>query len=153
MAIVLQYAVRSDLASGINAAAIAGVPTATQDAAIDAASREMDSYFRGQFTLPFTQVGADVRQKTVDMAVFFIMKGRGYNPDAGADALIEDAYDKAIAWLKLVAQGTVVPDVTDSTTGSAEGRPGSRPTVISSPSRGFSSRGDPNGGGWPFQGG
>jgi phage gp36-like protein len=152
MAIVLQYAVRSDLASGINAAAIAGVPTATQDQAIDDASREIDGYLRSQGTLPLLWAGADVRRKAVDIAIFYIMKGRGFNPEVGADVLIEKAYDNAIAWCKLVARGTVTPDVTYSDAGATQGSPGSRPSVYSSSQRGFSNRGDPGGGRWPFQG-
>jgi hypothetical protein len=79
------------------------------------------------------------------------MVGRGYNPEAGGDPGIRDRYKDAIDWLKLVSAGKAVPDVTDSSVGAAEGRPGSRPTVISSSQRGFSSRGDPNGRTGPFQ--
>lgn len=151
MPVVLQYAAQVDLLNGINPGALSGVTGGQMDAAIEDASREIDSYLRGQYTLPLQSVGADIRRKTVDIAVYRLMVGRGYNPESGADPGIERRYTDALAWLKLVARGEVNPDITDSTDGSAEGRHGSRPTVISSSQRGFSGRGDPCSR-WPFQG-
>lgn len=150
---VTAYAVAADLDSGINALALAGVPTPTKTDNIESASRIIDSFLRAQFTLPLTQVGGDIKRACVNIAVYYVLVGRGYNPDAGGDPGIRDRFKDAIDWLKLVSAGKVVPDITDSSPEAAEGRPGSRPTVISAPTRGFSSRGDPNGGGWPFQGG
>lgn len=150
---ITQYAQIADLDTGINAAALAGVDPAVKTANLVDASAIIDGYLRDQFTLPLTgTVGGDIRRACVNIAVYFIMVGRGYNPDAGADPGIRERYTDALTWLKLVAQGTVTPTVTDSSAGSAEGRPGARPGVFSSSSRGFSSRGDPNGRQWPFQG-
>lgn len=148
---VTAYAVVADLDTGINAAAMTGVPTPTKTAAIDSASRLIDSFLRAQFTLPLVQVGADVKQTCVHIAVYYVMVGRGYNPEAGADPGIRQRYEDALAWLKLVSAGKAVPDITDSSPAAAEGRPGARPTVISSSQRGFSVRGNPNGRSGPFQ--
>lgn len=149
---VTAYAVVADLDSGINAAALAGVPTQTKTDAINDASRLIDSFLRAQFTLPLVQVGGDVKRACIHIAVYYALTSRGYNPEVGGDPGIRQRYDDALAWLKLVSSGKAVPDVTDSSVGAAEGRPGSRPTVISSSQRGFSSRGDPNGRSGPFQG-
>ena len=149
---VTAYAVAADLDTGINAAAMTGVPTQTKTDNIDAASRLIDSFLRAQFTLPLTQVGSDVKRACIHIATYYVLVGRGYNPDAGADPGIRQRYEEALALLSLVSAGKAVPDITDSSPEAAEGRPGSRPTVISSSSRGFSSRGNPNGGGWPFTG-
>lgn len=149
---ITQYAQIADLDTGINAAALAGVPSGTKTSNLVDASGIIDSYLRDQFTLPLTQVGSDIKRACIHIATYFILVGRGYNPDAGADPGIRDRYTDTLAWLKLVAQGTVTPDVTDSSPGATEGRPGSRPSVFSSSSRGFSSRGDPNGRRFPFQG-
>jgi len=151
MATVLQYAVVADLDSGISANAIAGVTTQQKTDAIDAASRLIDSFLRAQFTLPLTQVGGDVKRACINIAVYYVLVGRGYNPEVGEDPGIRQRYEDAIAWLKMVSAGKAVPDITDSSEGSEEGLPGSSPTVISSSQRGFSARGDPNGR-WPFQG-
>jgi phage gp36-like protein len=149
---VTAYAVAADLDSGINAAAMTGVPTQTKTDNIESASRIIDSFLRAQFTLPLVQVGGDVKRACIHIATYYVMVGRGYNPEAGGDPGIRDRYKDAMDWLKLVSAGKAVPDVTDSSPDAAEGRPGSRPTVISSASRGYNTRGDPNGGGWPFTG-
>jgi phage gp36-like protein len=149
---VVAYAVVADLDSGINAAALAGVPTQTKTDAIADASRVIDSFLRAQFTLPLVQVGGDVKRNCIHIAVYYSLTSRGYNPEAGSDPGIRQRYEDAVAWLKLVSAGKAVPDVTDSSPAAAEGRPGARPTVISSSQRGFSSRGDPNGRRFPFQG-
>lgn len=148
---VTAYAVVADLDSGINALALTGVTTQQKTDAIDAASRLIDSFLRAQFTLPLTQVGSEVKRACVNIAVYYVLVGRGYNPEAGADPGIRQRYEDAVSWLKMVSAGKAVPDVTDSSEGATEGRPGSRPTVISSSQRGFSSRGDPNGRTGPFQ--
>ncbi len=148
---ITQYASIADLDSGINAVALAGVASLTKTDNLVQASSIIDSFLRSQFTLPLVQVGGDVKRACINIAVYFIMVGRGYNPDAGGDPGIRDRYLDSIAWLKLVALGTAIPDVTDSSPAAAEGRPGARPVVISSSQRGFSSRGDPNGRSGPFQ--
>jgi phage gp36-like protein len=149
---VTAYASQTDLTDGINPGALSGVTSAQMDKAIDDASREIDSYLRAQYTLPLLTVGPDVRRKTVDIAIYYLMVGRGYNPEAGGDPGIKQRYDNAILWLRLVSKGEANPDITDSTQAAAEGRHGSRPTVISSSQRGFSARDNTTGGRWPFQG-
>jgi phage gp36-like protein len=152
MATVTQYAVPADLDSGINPTALIGVANQAKLDAIDQSSRLIDSFLRAQFTLPLTQVGGDVKRAAINIAIYYVMVGRGYNPDAGADPGIRQRYDDEIAWLKMVSAGKAIPDITDSSEGSAEGRPGAQPQVYSSSQRGYSSRGDPNGKRFPFQG-
>lgn len=146
------YAAKADLPTAINAAALAGVDDPTKDAALQQASSVIDSYLRDRYTLPLLQAGNDIKRACLVMAVYYVMVARGYNPEAGGDPGIEKRYNDALAWLKLVAQGTVTPDITDSSPGGTEGVPPAAPIVISSAQRGFSSRGDPNGKTWPFQG-
>jgi phage gp36-like protein len=159
------YADVTELASGINAAALAGVDTTSKTVGLTDASAIIDSYLGGhqfgapQFVLPLVTYGGDIRRACLNIATYFIMVGRGYNPDAGADPGIRDRYDDSILWLKDVAKGLAVPSgVIDSSPppgdGTGIGGSGLRgsPLVISSSSRGFSSRGDPNGRTGPFQG-
>jgi len=149
---VTQYASTTDLDNQINAGALSGVTTQQKTDAIDKASREMDGYFRDPFTLPFVQVGTDVAMHCANIAIYRLMVGRGYNPESGGDPGIRDRYKDALAWCTLVSKGTITPDVTDSSSGASEGHATDGPMVISSASRGFSSRGDANGKVWPFQG-
>lgn len=139
------YATTADLALyGLNAVALEGVPTATQTAALDAASSVLDGYFAGQATLPLVTWGIDVKQRTCEIAAFTILVGRGYNPEAGADQTVKQRADDAIKWAEHVAAGNVSPQWTDS---SASATAGNCPDVICSTSRGWSRRGTSSGGG------
>lgn len=148
----VSYAVPADLDSGINPGAISAVTNQQKLDAITQASGIIDSYLRSQFVLPLVQVGSDIKRACIDISIYFVMVGRGYNPDAGSDPGIRQRYEDRVAWLKLVGQGTVTPDITDSSSSASEGTPSARPIVISSSQRGFSSRGDPRGKTSPFQG-
>lgn len=147
---VLQYADEASLSKAINPSALTGVDSPTKLAAIDGASRQIDSFLRAKFKLPLVLVGADIRKACIDIAIYDVMVGRGYNPEAGADPGIKDRMDAAFKWLKLISEGKAVPDVTDSSPAAAEGRPGARPIIISASSRGFSNRGSASRRG-PFQ--
>jgi phage gp36-like protein len=161
-----QYATVAELDSGINASALVGVDSTTKTNAIVDASSRIDSYLGSHregapmFILPLLAWGGDLRRACINIAIYWIMVGRGYNPDAGSDPGIRDRYDDEIRWLELIAKGIVTPSVVDSSLVSGGGVGGAglgsglfgSPLVISSASRGFSSRGDPNGRTAPFQG-
>jgi phage gp36-like protein len=147
------YATKDDLGSAINPSALSGLGPAAQDRALTDASAEADGYLRNQFTLPLTAVNDPaLRRHVANMAIYQLMVARGYNPEAEGDG-IRQRYTDAIAWLKGVGAGTITPSITDSASGSSSGvSAGAAPMVISSPLRGFTSRGDPNGRSGPFQG-
>jgi phage gp36-like protein len=142
---ITQYAQIADLAvAGINAAALSGFSTPQQNEALVNASRLLDGYLRNKFKLPLVQVGQDVVRATCIIAAYDLMFGRGFNPSAGADPNIEKRYKGIIGdpphqlgWADLVSNGKITPDVTDSSPAAAEGRPASRPRVITSSQRGF----------------
>lgn len=112
-----RYAERSDLTRfGLPAAALTNVATATQDAALDAASAVADGYLRGRFELPLTAWGDDLRRAICAIASWDLMTARGFDPNAGADEVLRQRYEDAIAWLKSIALGHVIPvDVVDAT--------------------------------------
>lgn len=112
-----RYAERSDLPRfGLPAAALTGVSTATQDAALDAASVLADGYLRGRFELPLTAWGDDLRRAVCAVAAWDLMVTRGFDPNAGTDEALRLRYEDAIAWLKSIALGQVIPvNITDAT--------------------------------------
>jgi phage gp36-like protein len=159
------YATVAELDSGINAAALAGVDTTSKTTGLVDASSIIDSYLGSEkfgvprYTLPLVSWGGDLRRACLNIATYFIMVGRGYNPDAGSDPGIRDRYLDSIAWLKDVANGIASPaGAIDSSLppvdpgGIGGGGAFGSPLVISSSSRGYSSRGSPNGRTGPFQG-
>jgi len=150
-----RYGSISDLQTlGVRAEALAKFTPAEKNKALDDASRTMDSYFRKQFTLPLVAVGGDVARFCAIIAAYDLVSGRGLNPE-GNDENLRLRYLDALKWLEMVAAGKVLPDVTDSSPGAEPGQASiGGPRVISSSSRGYSSRGDTSGGcRGPFVGG
>lgn len=130
-----RYAERSDLTRfGLPSGALTNVSTTTQDAALDAASTLADGYLRGRFELPLTAWGDDLKRAVCAVAAWDLMVTRGFAPDAGNDEVLRQRYEDAIAWLKSVALGHVIPvNVTDATPEEDDGGTFS----VSNPRRGW----------------
>jgi phage gp36-like protein len=112
-----EYCTAADLGIfGINAEALADLPIAENEVPpIAAASAKVDSYLRQQYVLPLTRVGQDIREATAVIAAYRILSVRGLKPGENPeDANIRLQYEDTLAWLKLVAAGSVAPDVDDS---------------------------------------
>lgn len=122
---------------GANANALSSFSATQKREALEGASRLIDTFMKG-FTLPFVAVGTDVHRAANIIATYDLLSGRGLDPE-GRDKNIRDRYDDTMKWLAMVADGSVRPNVTDSTPQVDEYMP--RPRVISAPSRGYSVRG------------
>lgn len=112
------YATRTDLTQiGLVGAALANVPTAAQDEALQAASAIADSYLQGQFILPLTQWGYDLVRAVCVIAAWDCLAARGYAPQSQADQNVYKRYQDALAWLDEVSKGIQTPvNVLDSST-------------------------------------
>ncbi len=105
----MAYADRTDLTRlGIAAAALTGVATAAQDAALEAASDVADGYMRGRYALPLTAWGDDLRRAVCAVAAWDLLTVRGFDPNRGGDIAVQERHNSALAWLKDVAAGRVV---------------------------------------------
>jgi phage gp36-like protein len=112
---VSSYCTRAELAGlGINADALRGITTTAQDAAIVAASAEMDGYLGARYKLPLSAWGADVSMMCARLAVYLLISVRGFNANDPGDAQILEAHDMAERWLSRIAAGNLAPQVTDS---------------------------------------
>lgn len=144
------YCTAADLASfGIRAEALRSISSEDLQRAIVAASSKIDSYLRARYTLPLARWGTDLSEVCAKLAVYTLMMGRGFNPARPGEELIRTNYEDAIHTLEGIQAQKVHPDVVDSSadTEGASG-PGSRPDVMSCPSRGYL-----GGGGGAFSGG
>lgn len=111
---------------------------------IASVSARMNSFFRERYTLPFIQVGLDVSETCDDIVTWELLVDRGVNPVEGSgDDALRIAHDRALAWLKMVANPSagVSPDVTDSSSGATEAPFIPRARVKSQSRRGFDSVG------------
>lgn len=129
--------------------------------ALATASGKIDSYFRGRFNLPITGSvggGPGVYDPAIVMAccwvaAYDLMSGRGFNPTAGSDALIERRYYEMVGfpdrpgsgWLPAVQRQAIHPDVIETSSG-VPAHP--FPQVTSDQPRGWSGNG-----GWSGRGG
>ena len=105
-----RYATPEDLTLlSLPANAMSSITDAEQQAALDAASDEADSYLGSAFRLPLNEWGMDLRQHVCSIAALRLMNHRGYNPQAGANDTIRLCYEDAIRWLENIARGRVKP--------------------------------------------
>ena len=118
----MTYATLDDLFRlGLPEGALRGVPTATLEDALEAASRLADSYLRARYTLPLTSWDEALTRAVAAIAAYDLLAVRGYDPTRGADEVVRLRYEDAIRWLERVASGAVSPDIRDSTPETREG--------------------------------
>lgn len=119
---------------GMPATALGTLTTAQQQACLDAAAAEMNTYFRARYgeALPFISFGTELIEKNVIIAKYKMLMVRGFNPNAAADKNIRDDYLSAITWCEQVRDQKIHPDVTYHTT-----TEGVQPLVFSATPRGY----------------
>lgn len=132
-------------------AAFGTVSNDVKEARISARSRWADGYLGAQFELPLAAWEDDLRHAVAMAVDWDLMSFRGFNPEANADRVVLLRYEQAQAWLEQVAAGKITPMVTDSSSGATAGDSSAGPVVVTSPQRGWSSRGLQAS--YPFSGG
>ena len=122
----MSYATIEDLRRyGLPETATVGVPDATLEAELEAASSTADAYLRGRFNLPLLSWGTDITMRVAHIAAYNIMRNRGFAPEAGSDVTIKEAYYEAVGfpdrpgsgWFPAVQRQAIHPDVTETATG------------------------------------
>jgi phage gp36-like protein len=113
---VAAYATQTDFAAlGLASKATASVSSSDVDAALEAASRVVDSYIGSRFDLPLVLWDGSVTQAVVAIATYRILARRGYAAGTPESDVIRQGYEDAIAWCKDVAKGLALPSVTTTT--------------------------------------
>lgn len=115
------YATRADLVTySLPAAALTGVSTVKQDAALVAASQRADAYLNAIYKLPLTVWGEDIKQAVCDIAALIVMKGRGFSPESADAQMFLTGSRDAIKWFEGISTGKWKPlGVTDSSSSTA----------------------------------
>jgi phage gp36-like protein len=155
------YATRTDLTQiGLVGAALANVPTAAQDEALQAASAIADSYLQGQYVLPLAQWGYDLVRVVCCVAAWDCLTARGYSPQSQGDQNVYKRYEDALKWLDEVSKGMQTPaNILDASTPPTDPDGGTVTqvdggSVVSTQVRGWTDRGvgsfdnGPGTGGW-----
>jgi phage gp36-like protein len=132
---VAEYCEPEDIGRyGVNAEAIEDLSLDAQiKPAIQAASDEIDSYLRGQYTLPLLSWGSDLTAAAAVISAWNILRVRGIRPGENPeDSALYLEYKHKIAWLKGIADDSIHPEVTDSSSGAAVGVSTAALPIISS---------------------
>lgn len=95
--------------SGLPPVALLGLDDATIDKCIERASGLVDSYIGQRFKLPLVSYGNDIKQCAIDLAAFYTMKHRGFQPGAADADTVRMAFEDALRWLKDVQAGRATP--------------------------------------------
>lgn len=125
---------------GLNAALIASLSSPTINGALDKRSTFALGYLEasGRYTMPLTAWGDDLRLAVCQLVAWDLLTTLvGFNPDDAANSNWRDRRDEALAWLRDVAAGKVIPSgVVDSTASTTE----TNVSIGSEPLRGWGSR-------------
>ncbi len=117
----MAYATISDLTThGASAATFGSLSTPQKQGAINAACAEADGYLRARYPRAELPLAAphdpSLVQAVIKIATFECLRIRGFNPNAGSDAVIMEAATVARSWLRQLARGetslVIAPDVT-----------------------------------------
>lgn len=115
------YATRAEMYQhGISSAALTNVATGDQDAALEAASRQIDAYLK-RSGVELTEWDSAITRATCVLAAYDLMIVRGLDPSRGSDEFML-RYAKTISWLEKIAQSklpqpTVTADSSDAPLG------------------------------------
>lgn len=126
------YATQADFASlGLPAKATAGIASGDIDTALEAASRQVDSYIGSRYDLPLVSFDQSVTIAVCSIAAYNLLARRGFAAGASDAENVRQRYEDAIGWCKDVARGLALPGVT-TTAGAASAAvdPQNAPFVI-----------------------
>jgi len=136
----MAYATTTDLARfGLPSAALSGIATATQEAALDAASVFADSYLRSRYgTLPLTSYGVDLTQCVCALAAETLLTTRGFDATRANGDSVTLRADNARAWLRDVSAGRAAVSGGNTTaTATPIARASTAPSTASSSEQGW----------------
>ncbi len=140
--------------AGLPPSATSGVSFDVIQKALQRASDLASSYLRDRYNLPLRcgssrACGYDgsLVEAVVDVAAWYVMKRRGFDPRLGADTVIRQGYDDALEFLKRVANGQSQLRVCESPV------PSQQPQVSSNVPRGYGAFGELNAANLPVAGG
>lgn len=96
---------------GLPAGTLYNITDPEGQAALDAASNEVDDYLADKYTLPLVKTGSPpaypttLVAKVVQIAQWNLLSVRGFNPEAGSHVVAEQRWKAALDWCKEIAKG------------------------------------------------
>ena len=125
------YATQTDFASlGLPAKATAGMVGTDIDAALEAASRQVDSYIGSRYDLPLVTFDKSVTIAVCKIAAWDLLSRRGFSAGAADGNVVRQRYEDAMVWCKDVARGRALPGVPTTTSTANIPAPQNAPFVV-----------------------
>jgi len=124
------YATTTDLTSRAPEKLLANVPLHEQEAALEDASREADSYLCARYTVPLVTWTSDFTSKICDLAIWRLASKK--QAAATNNPVLRINRDDAISWLRAVSKGTASIGGTNT-----DPSPSPAPRVTTGESRGW----------------
>ena len=108
---------------GLPTAALTNVPTATQQAALNAAADEIDTYLRSRYSVPLLSAPLSIIKAEAVLAAADLLTTKGHNPTF-FDQAFQLRVDRTLRWLEKLSAGSahLAADV-DATPEVSEGGP------------------------------
>jgi len=103
------YGEREDLAHEINAQALQNVDARIIARCRVKASCDAEAALATGYEMPLTEWPESIGQREAAIAVFLVMRHRGFKPGTTIDDLVVKAHDDAQRWLKDVGAGRIKP--------------------------------------------
>jgi phage gp36-like protein len=104
------YATPTDLQNvGGTPAFVQSLTAAQMQEAIQNASALIDAYLGSYLVLPLIQIDPSITQKCCEIAIWYLITARGYNPQKTAEAMFEKRFEQALAFLKDCANNKARP--------------------------------------------
>lgn len=94
------YLSLADFKGRVNPKLIEDVEDTELQTAIDDAESTFNSYIQTKYTLPLSNVTNDTKRHICNLAVWYVVGYRGFNPDSPNDQLFKSLYEQSILWIK-----------------------------------------------------
>lgn len=105
-----QYAFVTDLLNfALPSVSVQAIASNVLQSQLDATSIWADGYLNPRYALPLVAWGSDLTMNVCWVAALTIMSFRGFNPDQGADEVIQLQHDKAVKWFEGVQRQAISP--------------------------------------------
>ncbi len=103
----------------------------------ETATDDIDDIFGTRFSLPLTAWGSSTRRRAAELAAFYSVRKRGFNPEDTGSAQIVAMKDDAVGWLTMAQRHEITPvGVVDATPDIEDGGA----EVVTNPRRGWGFR-------------
>lgn len=111
----MAYATVDDLNNLVKEEMMMGLTEQDKQTALNLASAEADPYLASQFKLPLVSWGQGLRNKICQIALWYLLRRRGFKPGGGEYELCRLEYEDSLSFFRQISSQRICPpDIIDS---------------------------------------